>query len=507
MNPTLRMMPLPSETIAEMQQRLDRTKAEVAKQTADEQKAAEPMIIETHHQEALAAASVPMYASKTSNIEVAAMLGIQFVDTTKYRSFLGIKQDKGEEVATASAGKLDQAPRDSAAMDSLPPSTETATGTRGADCPLDPRRIYEVLGEMNNSLEHLERGYFNCFHETFRATREVLADNNEIDADYVDTILKAMGKWQKDVTLMLTDMHTDDCWVWDAKGNIIDEATQDFGETCEASHIKHAAAREARQKAVLEGDEKDPVIELLDRVLVRTREVANKAIEAFQNQFKEALMPRVPTEHRPILVSNAYNTVSQFCMTIWQMVADECIMPLQHDYLTNFGLAFLLQHALEKVPSTCMRIVLPRPPEPKDNLIAFLDLIGNTSATHTPATPIVHPIVVPPVTPIVLPPAVAPLPGLPAMGGGPAPATSIPVFRGVSLTSVPAGIVTGVSLFQASLAPPPGFKTLPTSVRVTSTSSSFLTDAIQAGTLSGLDEEGNAVFDEELRKNGWGCLP
>ena len=102
--------------------------------------------------------------------------------------------------------------------------------------------------------------------ETVKATREVLADINEIDATYVDTVFMAMAKWQKDITLAITDMYTDDCVVWDVKHNAIDEATQKFGETCKASRIKHAAAREARQRAVVEGNEKDPVIELLDRV-------------------------------------------------------------------------------------------------------------------------------------------------------------------------------------------------------------------------------------------------
>ena len=219
----------------------------------------------------------------------------------------------------------------------------------------------------------------------------MLADINEVDATYVDTVLVAMGKWQKDITLMIADMHTDDCIVWDTKRNAIDEATQEFGEACEASRIKHAITREARQRAVVEGDKKDPVIKLLDWVPIKMREVANKAMEAFQKQFEEALVPRVPTKHLPILVSNAYNTVSQFRMTIWRMVADECIMPMRHDYLTNFGLASIMQHTLEKVPSTCMRIMPPRPPEPKDNLMAFLDSLGNTSVSRVPTTPIVHP--------------------------------------------------------------------------------------------------------------------
>ena len=115
---------------------------------------------------------------------------------------------------------------------------------------------------------------------------------------------------------------------------------------------------------MVEGDEKDPVIELLDKVLEKTRVAANQAVDAFQKQFKEALVPCVSAEHLPVLGSNTYNTVSQFSMAIWWMVADECFMPMWHVYLTNFGLATITQHALEKVPITCMRIVPPRPAEP-----------------------------------------------------------------------------------------------------------------------------------------------
>ena len=125
-----------------------------------------------------------------------------------------------------------------------------------------------------------------------KATREVLADINEIDTTYIDTVLTAMAEWQKDITLVIPDMHTNDCVVWDAKRNALDEATQKFGKTCKASCIKCAAACEAHQKAVVAGNEKDPVIELLDRVLVKTRQVANRAMENFQKQLKEALVPR-----------------------------------------------------------------------------------------------------------------------------------------------------------------------------------------------------------------------
>ena len=82
------------ESVTEMRQRLDRTRAEAANQTAVEQKMAEPMITEECHQAALAAALVPMYASKTSNIEVTPMPDVQFVDPEKYRSFLVLNQIK-----------------------------------------------------------------------------------------------------------------------------------------------------------------------------------------------------------------------------------------------------------------------------------------------------------------------------------------------------------------------------------------------------------------------------
>ena len=139
------------ETVAEMWQHLDRTKAEAA-----EQKQAKPMITEECHQEALAAAHAPMYAFKTSDIMVAPIPGMEFVDAAKYRSFLGIKQDKGEEVATASAGSPAQASKDSATMKTEPPFTETMTGVEGTMGPPDPEHLCEVLGRMNNSLEHLK---------------------------------------------------------------------------------------------------------------------------------------------------------------------------------------------------------------------------------------------------------------------------------------------------------------------------------------------------------------
>ena len=83
---------------------------------------------------------------------------------------------------------------------------------------------------MNNSLEHLERGYFDCFHEMVKATREVLADINEIDATYIRHGPYGDGKMAEGHNSgTITDMHTDDCVVCGMPNcNAIDEATQKF---------------------------------------------------------------------------------------------------------------------------------------------------------------------------------------------------------------------------------------------------------------------------------------
>ena len=236
------------------------------------------------------------------------------------------------------------------------------------------------------------------------------------------------------------------------------------GKTCETNHIKCAKAREAHHKAVVVGDENGPIVDLLDRVLVKMREAANLTVVDFHKQFKEALVPRVPAEHLPVLVSCTYSTMSQFCMAIWQMVADECIMPMWHDYLTSFGLATMMQHALEKITKHLYEGHAPHPPEPKDDLTAFLDslentLVSRTLAPHTamPAAPFSN---------------LLPVPGvLPTGGSGVGSAAAIPVFGGAPLAPVCASMVTGDSLFRTSPAPPLGFVPQPASINVASTSS------------------------------------
>ena len=195
------------------------------------------------------------------------------------------------------------------------------------------------------------------------------------------------------------------------------------------------------------------------------------------------------------------------------------------------SLVSVMQHALEKIPSACMRIMLPHPPEPKDDLTTFLDSLGNTSVLRMP--------VMPAVSSATLSSTHRPLDVLPTGGSGmeQVPPTSVPVFGGVPITPVPTGMAMGISLFKSSIAPPPNFTPLQASRGLASSSlapaaastpkasgsaiglpvsipltahlggrSDSLTDPIQvgshviAGSLVGMGEEGNAVLNDKLRR-------
>ena len=142
-----------------------------------EKKPPEPMITDEHHQEALATARAPMFASKSSNIQVVLPSGVQFVHPVKYRAFLGVKWGQ-EETATASTDGNAQTSQDRAAIKVAPMPADAARG--GGDS--NPAHLCEALAQMTDSLEHLEKGYFDCFNVTVAPTREVLVNMNEIDA-------------------------------------------------------------------------------------------------------------------------------------------------------------------------------------------------------------------------------------------------------------------------------------------------------------------------------------
>ena len=220
-----------------------------------------------------------------------------------------------------------------------------------------------------------------------------LADLNEVDSTYVNTVLDAMRTWHTTVTLAMMDMHMVDYAIWDAKCDALDEATTTFGKVCETACIMHAEAQEDQHKAIKEGDAADPVVELLYQVLVKMRKVANVVVDVFQKQFYQTLLPYIPAQHMLVLVHGTYSTITQFCMIVWQMVADGYIMPMWHTYLSSFSLATVMQHDLQKIPSACMMNIPPCLPEPKDELATFLDSLGGSLVLQMPMMPMTSSVV------------------------------------------------------------------------------------------------------------------
>ena len=129
------------ESVAEMRQCLDRAKADSVKT-----KPPEPVVTDDVHQEALAMARTPMFVSKSSNIEVAPMLGVEFVDSVKYRAFIGARSEPGENAAMASAGPMACAPQDMMTISTATAGDEVITieevtnpqCQRDANCLCDP---------------------------------------------------------------------------------------------------------------------------------------------------------------------------------------------------------------------------------------------------------------------------------------------------------------------------------------------------------------------------------
>ena len=112
------------ETVAEMRQHLVRAKKEAAAAATEEP---EPMVTEEQHKEALATAQTTIFASESSDIQVAPMLGVEFVDPVKYQAYLGVKSNPGEEAATASTRPTAHTPQDTVTIMMITPSAETVT--------------------------------------------------------------------------------------------------------------------------------------------------------------------------------------------------------------------------------------------------------------------------------------------------------------------------------------------------------------------------------------------
>ena len=77
----------------------------------------------------------------------------------------------------------------------------------------------------------------------------------------------------------------------------------------------------------------------------------------------------VPVTAQGPLIANALSTAFQFQMSVWQMVSDECICPLQVKHSDWCGMAGVVQAIVETFPNNCT-IMFPQAPAPTESFSA-----------------------------------------------------------------------------------------------------------------------------------------
>ena len=100
-----------------------------------------------------------------------------------------------------------------------------------------------------------------------------------------------------------------------------------------------------------------------------------RAVDAFLNKIQETLRKHVPVSAQGPLIANTLSTAFQFQMSVWQMIGDECVCPLQAKHSDWCRLAGIVQAIVETFPKNCT-IMFPPAPAP----------VASFSATFKPAS-------------------------------------------------------------------------------------------------------------------------
>ena len=137
-------------------------------------------------------------------------------------------------------------------------------------------------------------------------------------------------------------------------------------EDCDATHANEA---EARKQAIKSGDPEDPVIRLLDATRRAACAQAERAVDAFLKKINETLRKHVPVAAQGPLIANALSTAFQLQMSVWWMVGDKCIRPLQVKHSDWCGMATVVQAIVETFPNNCA-IMFPQAPSSTESFSA-----------------------------------------------------------------------------------------------------------------------------------------
>ena len=135
-------------------------------------------------------------------------------------------------------------------------------------------------------------------------------------------------------------------------------------KACEECDAAHANEAEAWKQVIKSGDPEDPVVRLLEATRRAARAQAERAIDAFLQKINETLHKHVPVTAKGPLIANGLSTAFQFQMSMWRMVCDEGIRPLQAKHSDWCGMAGVVQAIVETFPNNCA-IMFPQAPTPR----------------------------------------------------------------------------------------------------------------------------------------------
>ena len=231
----------------------------------------------------------------------------------------------------------------------------------------------DALREMATSIVDLEDGYFKALHEVIVETEWALWDMSRIDANYVSQVVTVMSSWQEVVQTTASHMEGVDTTIYLVCCEDVRKATHEYVAAVvkarEERDTAHAVEQGARRQALKDDDHGDPVVRLLGISQQAACIQCEKAIDAFLSSIENTLQKHVPLHAQGPLISNALSTAFQFQMSVWHMIGEECIRPVQAKHSDWCGLAGIVQAIVETFPKNCA-LMFPPPPPPPSPLVA-----------------------------------------------------------------------------------------------------------------------------------------
>ena len=227
----------------------------------------------------------------------------------------------------------------------------------------------DALSEMAESLMDLEDGYFKALLEVILGTERALWDVCHIDAHYISQVVTVMASWQEVVQTTATHMENANLTIYLAHREDAWRATREYMATVIKAHEEHDATHadeaEVWKQAIKSSDPEDPVVCLLDATHWVAHAQAERAVDTFLKKIKETLHKHIPVAAQGPLIANTLSTAFQFQMSVWWMVGNKCIHPLQAKHSNWCGMASIVQAIVETFPNNCA--MFPQAPTPTES--------------------------------------------------------------------------------------------------------------------------------------------